>query len=456
MPMPSGLQPGTPEWVVAAHKEYVITSWVRQDTVQPMVVTGAKGCYFMDTSGRRYLDFESQLVNLNLGHQHPRLIEAIKNQAEELCYIGPPVANAARSELAKLIADVAPGDLTASFFTTGGATAIENAVRLARHYTGRHKIVARYRSYHGGTAGALTVSGEPRRWGSEPGLPGVVRLLDPYTYRCPAGHPDPCPVCSGRPHLEEVLQYENPETVAAVVVETVTGTNGIIVPPGGYLSSVREVCDRYGILLILDEVMVGFGRTGRWFACEHWDVVPDILCVAKGINSGYVPLGAMVVSAKMRDWLQTHPFPGGLTYAGHPLACASGVAAIKVLQEERIVERVDRLGHLVGKRLHEMADEHPSVGEVRGLGLFWGIELVRDREQKTPLVKFNAKGIAAEPMREVTEAAMRLGVYIDSHFNVVRVAPPLIITEEELDIGLAAIDEALFVADAYYGKAVDV
>ena len=406
MPLRDAVDRTNPEWVVAAHKEHVITSWVQQDAVNPMVVTGAEGCYFIDAKGNRYLDFESQLVNLNLGHQHPKVVEAIKAQADELCYIGPPVANAARSELATLIAEVAPGNLTASFFTTGGAAALENAVRVARHFTGRQKIITRYRSYHGATAGALTLTGEPRRWNSEPGIPGVVRMLDPYTYRCPAGHPNPCPVCDGAPHLEEILQYENPEAVAAVVIETVTGTNGIIVPPDPYLPAIREVCSRHGILLILDEVMVGFGRTGRWFGCDHWGVVPDILCIAKGINSGYVPLGAMVVSDTLRDWLQQYPFPGGLTYSGHPLACASGVAAIKVLHEEKVIEHVVQMGRIVSARLSEMADRHPSVGDVRGLGLFWGIELVRDREKRTPLVGFNAKGAAARPMRASTDAAI--------------------------------------------------
>jgi taurine---2-oxoglutarate transaminase len=274
-----------------------------------------------------------------------------------------------------------------------------------------------------------------------------VRMFDPYTYRCPAGHPDPCPVCSGGPHLEEILQYENPETVAAVILETVTGTNGIIVPPDGYLQSIREVCDRHGILLICDEVMAGFGRTGTWFACEHWDVVPDILTVAKGLNSGYVPLGAMVVSEPISEWVKTRYFAGGLTYSGHPLACASGVASIEAFKEEGIVENAAAMGDVFREELGRLADKHPSVGEVRGLGCFWGLELVKNRETREPLVPFNASGEALKPVAAVAKRALERGVYLMTHWNVVMVVPPLTITREELDEGIAALDEALSVAD---------
>ncbi|MGZ4282388.1 MAG: aminotransferase class III-fold pyridoxal phosphate-dependent enzyme, partial [Gaiellaceae bacterium] len=251
-------------------KDYVLHSWSVQSALNPLPVAGAEGRYFWDYSGKRYLDFASQLVNVSIGHQHPKIVAAIKEQADKLCTIGPPMATEPRSTLARLLTEVTPGDLSMAFFTNGGAEANENAIKLARWATGRHKIVARYRSYHGATAGAITLTGDPRRWPAEPGIPGVVRMFDPYTYRCPAGHPDPCPVCTGGPHLEEILQYEGPQTVAAVILETVTGTNGIIVPPDGYLQSIREVCDRHGILLICDEVMAGFGRTGKWFAVDNW------------------------------------------------------------------------------------------------------------------------------------------------------------------------------------------
>ena len=440
----------TSERLKQIDKEYVIHSWSVQGALDPIPVAGGSGSWFWDYDGRRYLDFQSQLVNLNLGHQHPRLVEAIRAQAEQLCYIGPGFAERSRAELAEMMAGITPGDLKMSFFTTGGAAANENAVRLARHVTGRQKIIARYRSYHGATAGAMSLTGDPRRWAAEPGMTGVVRMLDPYTYRCPAGHPDPCPVCSGGPHLEEILRYENPETVAAVIVEPVTGTNGLLYPPDGYLRSLREVCDRYGILLIFDEVMAGFGRTGEWFACDHWDVVPDILTTAKGLNSGYVPLGAMTVSTRISEWLRDNMFWGGLTYAGHPLACASGVASLRIMQDEGVVDNARAMGERLGAGLTELAERHPSIGEIRGRGLFYGVELVRDRDTREPLVPFNAKGPAAAPVGRLLKAAMQRGVYLTANFNVLRLTPPLVITAEEIDLALGVLDEVLDLADEHY------
>ena len=431
-------------------KRYVLHSWSVQDALDPIAVAGAEGRYFWDYDGKRYLDFASQLVNVSIGHQHPKLVAAIKEQAEQLCTIGPPMATEPRSTLARLIAEVTPGDISMTFFTNGGAEANENAIKLARWYTGRHKIVARYRSYHGATAGAITATGDPRRWPAEPGIPGVVRMLDPFTYRCPAGHPDPCPVCTGAPHLEEILQYEGPETVAAVILETVTGTNGVIVPPDGYLQSVREVCDRHGILLITDEVMAGFGRTGTWFAVDHWDVVPDILTMAKGINSGYIPLGAMAVREPIAAWAWDKYFAGGLTYSGHPLACAVGVASIEAFREEGIVEHAAAMGPAFEEALHGLAERHPSIGEVRGLGCFWGLELVRNRETREPLVPFNASGEAAAPVGRLAKATLERGLYLMTHWNVVMVCPPLTITPEELAEGIAILDDALAIADEYY------
>jgi taurine---2-oxoglutarate transaminase len=428
-------------------RQHVLHSWSVQSQLSPLAVAGAEGRYFWDYEGNRYLDFASQLVNVSIGHQHPKVVAAIKEQADKLCTIGPPMAHEARSELARLLAEVTPGDLTMSFFTNGGAEANENALKLARWYTGRQKVIARYRSYHGATGGAITLTGDPRRWPAEPGIPGVVRMLDPYTYRCPAGHPDPCPVCSGGPHLEEILQYEGPDTVAAVIMETIVGTNGIIVPPDGYLRSIRETCDRHGILLILDEVMTGFGRTGRWFACEHWDVVPDILTLAKGINSGYVPLGAMVINQQLADWVRDEYFAGGLTYSGHVLACASAVASIEAFQEEGIVENSAALGNVLREELAKLAERHPSIGDVRGKGLFFGLELVRDRETREPLVPFNATGETAAPVTRIAKAALERGLYLFTHWNVVMIAPPLTITHEELGEGLGVLDEVLALAD---------
>jgi taurine---2-oxoglutarate transaminase len=438
------------ERVKADAKRYVLHSWSVQDALDPIPVAGAEGRYFWDYDGTRYLDFASQLVNVSIGHQHPKLVAAIKEQAEQLCTIGPPMANEPRSTLARLLAEVTPGDISMAFFTNGGAEANENAIKLARWYTGRDKIIARYRSYHGATAGAITATGDPRRWPAEPGIPGVVRMLDPFTYRCPAGHPDPCPVCTGGPHLEEILQYEGPETVAAVILEPVTGTNGVIVPPDGYLQSIREICDHYGILLIADEVMTGFGRTGKWFAVDHWDVVPDILTMAKGINSGYVPLGAMTIREPIAEWIRGRYFAGGLTYSGHPLACAVGVASIEAFREEGIVEHAAAMGAAFQDSLHGLAERHPSIGEVRGLGCFWGLELVRSRKTREPLVPFNATGEAAAPVARLARAALERGLYLMTHWNVAMVCPPLTITPEELAEGIAILDDSLAIADEYY------
>src|SRR3954464_12248381 len=375
--------------IVQGAKDYVLYSWSVQSAINPIAVERAEGRHFYDYDGKAYLDFASQLVNVSIGHSHPKVVQAIKDQAEKLATIGPPMATESRSTLGRMLAEVTPGDLTMSFFTNGGAEANENAIKLARWYTGRHKIIARYRSYHGATGGAMTLTGDPRRWPAEPGIPGVVRMFDPYTYRCPAGHPDPCPVCSGGPHLEEILQYEGPQTVAAVIMETVTGTNGIIVPPDGYLQSIREVCDRHGILLILDEVMAGWGRTGRWFGCENWDVLPDIITTAKGINSGYIPLGAMTVREHVYESIKDRFFAGGLTYSGHPLACASGVASIEIFREEGIVENAAAQGEYLRGALASLAERHPSIGEVRGLGLFWGLDLARNPTPPDPPARSN-------------------------------------------------------------------
>ena len=435
--------------IVADAKDFVLYSWSVQDAINPIPVAGAEGRYFWDYDGKRYLDFASQLVNVSIGHQHPKIIAAIKEQAEKLCTIGPPMASESRSTLGRLLAEVTPGDLCMSFFTNSGAEANENAIKLARLYTGRNKIIVRYRSYHGATHGSISLTGDPRRWPNEPGMPGVVRMFDPYTYRCPAGHPDPCPVCTGAPHLEEILEYEGPQTVAAVFLETVTGTNGVIPPPDGYLQSIREVCDRHGILLVFDEVMCGFGRTGRWFACENWDVVPDILTVAKGINSGYVPLGAMIIRPQLREWVRDKFFPGGLTYAGHPLACASAVASIEAFREEGVVENAAEIGAYMGEGLRRIGDRHPSIGEVRGLGCFWGVELVKNRKTREMLVPFNASGDAAAPVARMAKAALERGLYLMTHWNVIMVVPPLTITRDEVDEGLAILDEALAIADEY-------
>jgi taurine--2-oxoglutarate transaminase len=437
-----------PEWVKDMHAEHYLQSWSKQGG-RPRVITGASGSWFWDSDGKRYLDFQSQLVNANLGHQHPKIVQAIKDQADKLCYIGPAMGSDVRSELAAMMTEITPDNLTATLFTSGGSAANETAIRLARHYTGRTKIIARYRSYHGATGGALSLTGDPRHHLTRADMPGIVRMLDPYTYRLPTGHKDPanCPVAQGGPHLEEILMYENPNSVAAVILETIVGTNGIIVPPDGYLQSIRETCTKHGILLICDEVMAGFGRTGKWFACDHWDVQPDILTGAKGINSGYVPLGTMSVSRDIANWLKDTALPGGLTYAGHPLACASGVAAIRAMQEENTLANATAMGEKMRAGLAKMAEKHPCIGEVRGLGMFNGVELVKNRDTREPLVPFAAKGPDAKPMTEMMDFAMNEGLYLSFYSNVVRLTPPLNISEEDLMHGLEILDRTLDIAD---------
>ncbi|MEV6521875.1 aspartate aminotransferase family protein [Longispora sp. NPDC051575] len=433
-------------------RAHVFHSWSAQRALNPTVLAGGEGSWFWDGDGKRYLDFSSQLVNLNLGHQHPRIVAAIQEQAAKLCTVAPTFANDARSEAARLIAEVAPGDLSHVFFTNGGTEAVEHALRMARLTTGRHKILSAYRSYHGATAGAITLTGDPRRWGSEPSIPGVVRFFGPYPYRSAFHAVTAAEECDrALAHLEQVFTLEGPHTVAAVILESVVGTNGILVPPDGYLAGVRELCDRYGALLICDEVMSGFGRCGEWFAADRWGVVPDLITFAKGVNSGYVPLGGVILGARVYEAFADRPYPGGLTYSGHPLACAAAVATIQTMRDEGILERVRDLGsRVVGPRLAEIAERHPSVGEVRGLGFFWAVELVRDRDTREMLVPYNAAGADAAPMAELVAACKERGLWPFTHFNRVHVVPPCVTSEADLVTGLDILDEVLTLADRHY------
>ncbi|KWS06118.1 Adenosylmethionine-8-amino-7-oxononanoate aminotransferase [Lysobacter capsici AZ78] len=432
-------------------RAHVFHSWSAQASLDPVVVAGASGSYFWDESGKSWLDFASQLVNVNLGHQHPKLIEAIKAQADKLCTVAPYHANEATAEAARLIAQVAPGDLNKVFFTSGGAEAIENAVRIARHHTGRHKVLSAYRSYHGATAGAISLTGDPRRWGAEPGMSGAVKFWGPYPYRSAFHASSPEQECErALAHLADVLMVEGPHSVAAIVLETVVGGNGILVPPDGYLQGVRALCDRYGIVMVADEVMAGFGRCGEWFAIDRWRVVPDLIAFAKGVNCGYVPLGGVIISERIAESFASKVFPGGLTYSGHPLACAAAVACINVYRDEGIIERVRRLGdELIAPALDAIKQRHPSVGDVRGVGMFWAIELVRDRASREPLVPYNAAGADNRPMSEFAAACKQGGLWPFTHFNRTHVVPPLTISEDDLRKGLAIIDEALNVTDRY-------
>ncbi|HEX6921926.1 MAG TPA: aspartate aminotransferase family protein [Actinomycetes bacterium] len=432
-------------------RAHVFHSWSAQAALAPMVIAGAEGSHVWDFEGRRYLDFSSQLVNTNIGHQHPKVVEAIREQAGVLCTVAPQHANDQRSECARLIAELAPGDLNKVFFTNAGADAIENAVRMARLHTGRHKVLTTYRSYHGNTATAIQMTGDPRRWANDGVATGVVHFFGPYPYRSPFWSPSVEEECRrALEHLEQVVAFEGPATIAAVVLETIPGTAGILVPPDGYLAGVREICDRHGIVFVADEVMAGFGRAGEWFAVDHWDVTPDLIAFAKGSNSGYVPLGGVIISEAIAATFAERPFPGGLTYSGHPLACAAAVASIKAMRDEGIVDNARRIGETVlGPGLRELAGRHPSVGEVRGLGVFWALDLVRDRTTREMLVPYNATGSANQPMADLVAACKERGLLPFTNFNRLHVVPPCTITEAEAKEGLAVLDEALSAADRH-------
>ena len=432
-------------------RAHVFHSWSIQGALNPVDIVGAEGCYMWDSSGKKYLDFSSQLVNVNIGHQHPKLVAAIQEQAAKMCTIAPSFANDARSEAARLITELAPGDMNMVFFTNGGAEAAENALRMARLATGRHKVLTTYRSYHGATAGAIALTGDPRRWPNETGFSGAVKFWGPYPYRSAFHATNEREECQrALQHLEDVLMMEGPHTIAMIALESVVGTNGILVPPDGYLQGVRDLCNRHGIVMMCDEVMAGFGRCGEWFAVDKWNVEPDLICFAKGVNSGYVPLGGVVIGPKIAEFFNDKMFPGGLTYSGHPLACAAAVASIGIFKEERIVENARTIGEtVIGPELEKIKAKHPSVGDVRGLGVFWAIELVRNRETREPLVPYNASGPAAKPMLELANACKERNLWPFTHFNRMHVVPPCTITADEAREGLAIIDDVLSIADSY-------
>ena len=434
--------------IVDLNRQYVFFSWTAQSATNPIPVTGGEGVYFWDVDGRRYLDFSAQLMNLNLGHQHPRVVEAIKEQADALCYVYPGMATQVKGELGRLLAEITPPNLTKTFFTLGGAEANEHAIRMARMFTGRFKIISRYRAYHGATAGAMTLSGDPRRLAVEPLIPGVIHVFDPYCYRCVFGQrPETCHrECIT--HIEEVIKFEGPENVAAMFIEGVTGTSGLIIPPDDYWPRLREMCDKYGILLIADEVMSGFGRTGQWFAVNNWDIQPDMITMAKGLTSGYLPLGAVVVSQEIADYFGDHTLACGLTYSGHPMSCAAGVAAINVYKEEKVIENVRSMAEVLAQEYAALYERHPSIGDIRQIGLFSVIELVKNRETREPLAPWNAKVEELGVMAEVGPALRERGLYTFCKWNWIFVVPPLIINEAELKKGLSIIDEVLEITDA--------
>lgn len=431
--------------------EHNFWTWSAQAHVSPIPVKRAEGVYFWDVDGKRYLDLNSMVMCVNIGHGNRRVIEAMVQQARELPFAGPGMATAPRALLGKLLAEIVPEGLSKFLYTLGGADANENAIKLARGFTGRHKILARYRSYHGATAGAMAATGDPRRVAWEPNLmPGVVHFLDPYRYRS-TFHQGKSGVSEAEftqdylNHLEEIIQYEGPHTIAAVMLETVTGTNGVIIPPDGYLQGVRALCDRYGIMLICDEVMSGFGRTGKWFAVEHWGVKPDIMTMAKGLTSGYAPLGAVAMRPEIAAAFNERTYQGGLTYNGHPISLAAAIANIEVMKEEKLVQRAEQTGVVMAEMLAELVDRHPSVGEVRSIGLFGVIELVRNRQTKEPMAPYNG---SSPEMNRLKKTLLDRGVFLSTHWHTVLLIPPLIITPEELKEGFDVLDEALAITDA--------
>ena len=430
--------------------EHNFWTWSAQGKVNPIPVKSARGVYFWDVNDKRYLDLNSMTMCVNIGHGDERVIQAIVDQARELPYAAPGMATKPRAMMGKKLAEILPAGLTRYLYTLGGADANENAIKFARAFTGRYKILSRYRSYHGASYGAVSATGDPRRVAWEPTvMPGVVHFLDPYRYRSTFHRTNPelseQEFCQDYlNHLEEIIQYERPETIAAIMVESVTGTNGVIIPPTGYLPGIRSLCDRYGIVMICDEVMSGFGRTGEWFAVNHWKVIPDILTMAKGLTSGYAPLGAVAMKPEIAATFQDRVFEGGLTYNGHPISLAAAIATIEVMQTDHLVEKAKATGLVMADMLAELVERHPSVGEVRSIGLFGIIELVRNRQTKEPMAPFNG---SSPEMAAYKKYLLDHGVFQSIHWNNALLLPPLIITPEQLAEGFAVIDRALEITD---------
>jgi taurine---2-oxoglutarate transaminase len=440
--MAIGVAPATmsAEEIVAACRRNTLYEWSAQSAVDPIPVDHAQGIYFWTTDGKRFIDFNSQLMSVNIGHGDRRVIEAIKAQADKLAYANPFMATEPRARLGAKLAEVAPGDIDVFFFTNGGAEANENAIKLARQLTGRQKILARYRSYHGATGQVITATGDPRRWAAETGVSGIVRVPDSHRW----ARKDPEPVEQSLRDLEEVIMFEGPQTIAAFLLEPVVGTNGILIPPDGYLQGVREICDRHGILLIADEVMSGFGRTGEWFAVNHWNVVPDLLTMAKGLTSSYLPLGAVGMRQGIADAFRDKVFYGGLTYNSHPMGCAAALATIAVYEEDGLIERARAMGSVMARHHRELEGRHPSVGAGRNIGLFGILELVRDRKTYEPLAPYNG---TSDEMKAVARYLRDNGLYTLVRWNTIHTNPPLTITEEQLGEAFGIIDRALDRAD---------
>jgi taurine--2-oxoglutarate transaminase len=437
------------ESIRANHSVYNMQSWSKQKGLNPVVIERSEGIYLWDPSGKRYSDMSSQLVNMNLGHGNKAIVEAIKAQADKYCYISPSYASEPRGELAKLLVGLLPDNFGKIFFTNAGADANENAVKIARMYTGRNKVLSRYRSYHGSSFGAGNLTGEPRRYALEPGIPGFVHFFDPYLYREPLNFASEKEAADYYVYkLREQVLYENPPTIAAIVLETVTGSNGVLIPPEGYIQGVRKLCDEFGIMLICDEVMMGFGRTGTMFAFEHWGIKPDLVSFAKGVTCGYVQLGGVGVSSKIAAYFDDHLLSCGLTYSGHPLACAAGIAGVKYLTENKILDNVAARGAELKASLESLKEKHKTVGDVRAIGLMSAVELVKDKKTKEPVVPYgqDPEGI----MKKLNGELAKRGFMTYTHENMILVAPPLIVTKEQLAEELAKLDEVLGIADGMF------
>jgi taurine--2-oxoglutarate transaminase len=428
-------------------REFGLYEWSAQSQLNPLTAARAKGVYFWTSDGQRFLDFNSQLMCVNIGHGDERVIAAIRAQLDQLAYVTPFITTEPRAILHKTLAEITPGDLNRSFFTLGGADANENAIKIARLVTGRHKIIARYRSYHGATAGAITLTGDPRRWPVEPGIPGVIHVHDPYRYRCRWCADSSACNLNCLNHIEDTIQFEGPRTIAAIILEPVTGTNGIIIPPDGYLRGIRALCDKYGILLIADEVMSGFGRTGEWFAVNHWQVVPDIITLAKGLTSAYLPLGAVVIREEIARHFDDNVLSAGLTYNSHPVCCAAAIATIDVYRQDNLIENARKMGRVLGAEMEKLREKHPSVGDVRYIGLFAAFELVKNRRTREPLAPYNARPEEMGAMAKLNKFFRDNGLYTFVRWNTFFANPPLCINEAQLREGLSIIDRGLEIVD---------
>jgi len=427
-------------------KKYSLQSWSKQKNINPIPVKKAEGIYFWDYEGNRYSDMSSQLVNLNLGFGNKNIAEAIKKQVDKYCFVGPGYGAESRAILAEKIVNLMPNNMAKVFFTNAGAESNENAVKIARMFTGRNKVLSRYRSYHGASFGAGNLTGEPRRFPLEPGIPGFLKFFDPYVYREPIDFESEKAASDFYiAKLEEQIVYENADSIAAIVLEIIPGSNGVIIPPEGYMKGVRQLCDKYGIMLICDEVMTGWGRTGKMFAFEHYDIKPDIVTFAKGVTCGYAQLGGVVVSKEIAAYFDDHLFSCGLTYSGHPLACAAGVASVDYYIDNNILDNVASSGKALGETLESLKEDHLCVGDVRYIGLFAAIELVKDKATKEALVPYGADPNGVMPKIKGMLAQRKFMTY--THENIIIVAPPLIITKEQVEEEMAKVDEVLSIVD---------